>query len=424
MVDWTLIKDKARKFAEETEKSIIDTVESAKKISSDMIAEVSAFSHDLAEKAEDAWNSEEGEQFRENARRLALKAKEIADSTGESAAEIWNREDVVRFRAASKHATKVVTGMQAIEDRKKSIKTRDEADQLKEQIEKTNEDLRLDMNDTLEEFGKFRLEALSTTVGRFLHCLTIMNQKAKGKEYEFLSEIDIQAEEIKEMETIDMKSSEVLRTLAVGGSFAAIGILGTPAIVTGAVTAMCAASTGTAISTLSGAAASNAVLAWLGGGTLAAGGGGVAAGTVVLGAITATATIGLAVVAVGTLASRFYAKKNTEAEAYLAEVKVWAEQMQGSWTILAGVKHRIEELHKLTAQLQERASEVLTKLENLAPMFDTNDNDHVTLFQQSAILAKSMSELAQTPILDSDGNISEESGIIAAKTQKILNSEL
>ena len=46
MVDWTLIKDKARKFAEETEKSIIDTVESAKKISSDMIAEVSAFSHD------------------------------------------------------------------------------------------------------------------------------------------------------------------------------------------------------------------------------------------------------------------------------------------------------------------------------------------------------------------------------------------
>ena len=98
--------------------------------------------------------------------------------------------------------------------------------------------------------------------------------------------------------------------------------------------------------------------------------------------------------------------------------------MQASWTILAGVKHRIEELHRLTAQLHERASEVLTKLENLAPVFDTNDNDHVTIFQQSAILAKSMSELAQTPILDNDGNISEESGIIAAKTQKILNSEL
>lgn len=42
------------------------------------------------------------------------------------------------------------------------------------------------------------------------------------------------------------------------------------------------ASTGTAISTLSGAAATNAALAWLGGGTLAAGGGGTAAGTALL----------------------------------------------------------------------------------------------------------------------------------------------
>ena len=50
---------------------------------------------------------------------------------------------------------------------------------------------------------------------------------------------------------------------------------------------MAAASTGTAISTLSGAAASNATLAWLGGGTLAAGGGGVATGTLVVGGLVA-----------------------------------------------------------------------------------------------------------------------------------------
>ena len=42
------------------------------------------------------------------------------------------------------------------------------------------------------------------------------------------------------------------------------------------------ASTGTAISTLSGAAAQNAALAWLGGGSLAAGGGGTAAGQALL----------------------------------------------------------------------------------------------------------------------------------------------
>ena len=47
-------------------------------------------------------------------------------------------------------------------------------------------------------------------------------------------------------------------------------------------TAFGTASTGTAISALSGAAATNAALAWLGGGALAAGGGGMAAGNALL----------------------------------------------------------------------------------------------------------------------------------------------
>ena len=424
MFDWKSIKEKAHSISDNLSAIAVEISTSTKEIVADVkskaddtLEDVMNIAKDASDKAVEIWESEEVVQMRN-------KARDIAAETGNKASEVWNSEGVTKFRGSSRKAMRVVTGMQAVEDRRKSIQTREEADHLKAEIEETNEALRDDMNEMLESFGKFRLEALSATVGKFLHCLEIMNQKAKGKEYEFLSEIDIQAEEIKEMEAVDMKASDALRTLAVGGGFAAIGVIGTPAIVTGAVTAMCAAGTGTAISTLSGAAASNAVLAWLGGGTIAAGGGGVAAGTVVLGAITATATIGLAVVAVGTLASKFYAKKNSEAEAYLAEVKVWAEQMQASWTILGGVKRRIEELHDLTAQLEERASAVLGKLETLAPVFDTNNNNHVTLFQQSAILAKSMSELAQTPILDNDGNISDESGIIAAKTQKILNSEL
>lgn len=394
---------------------------------------------ETSQKATEIWNSEEVVQARERAKEAALHAKgwtdanaalvakyakEIAAETGQKASEMWNSEGVTKFRGSAKKSVRVVTGMQAVEDRKKSIKTREDADILRAEIEGTNEALRDDLNDTLETFGKYRLEALSATVGKFLHCLELMNQRAKGKEYEFLSEIDIMTEEVKEMESVDMKASDALRTLAVGGGFAAVGIIGTPAVVTGAVTALCAASTGTAISSLSGAAASNAVLAWLGGGTLAAGGGGVAVGTVVLGAVTATATIGLAAIAVGTLASRFYAKKNTEAETYLADVKVWAEQVQASWTVLAGIKNRIIELHDLTARLHKKSEDYMKILEELAPNFDPNNEDNVKLFQQCAIMAKSMSELAQTPILDADGNISEQSRIVASKTETILNTEL
>ncbi|MEH6756458.1 MAG: hypothetical protein V7676_02975 [Parasphingorhabdus sp.] len=54
------------------------------------------------------------------------------------------------------------------------------------------------------------------------------------------------------------------------------------------------ASTGTAISTLSGVAATNATLAWFGGGALAAGGAGMAGGTLVLGGVTLAPVIAVA----------------------------------------------------------------------------------------------------------------------------------
>lgn len=55
-----------------------------------------------------------------------------------------------------------------------------------------------------------------------------------------------------------------------------------PTVAMGVATTFGVASTGTAISTLSGAAATNAALAWLGGGSLATGGGGMAAGSYLL----------------------------------------------------------------------------------------------------------------------------------------------
>ncbi len=68
--------------------------------------------------------------------------------------------------------------------------------------------------------------------------------------------------------------------LGTAGGFAAAGAT------TAAVMALGTASTGTAIASLSGVAATNATLAALGGGALAAGGGGMALGSIVLGGAT------------------------------------------------------------------------------------------------------------------------------------------
>ncbi len=73
-----------------------------------------------------------------------------------------------------------------------------------------------------------------------------------------------------------------------------------PTAAMGVATTFGVASTGTAISALSGAAATNAALAWLGGGALAAGGGGMAAGNAFL---ALAGPVGWAIAGVALLAS-------------------------------------------------------------------------------------------------------------------------
>lgn len=77
------------------------------------------------------------------------------------------------------------------------------------------------------------------------------------------------------------KNAEIGSGAAGGALGVGVATLG-PTAAMGVATTFGVASTGTAISSLSGAAATNAALAWLGGGTLAAGGGGMAAGQLLL----------------------------------------------------------------------------------------------------------------------------------------------
>jgi hypothetical protein len=85
-------------------------------------------------------------------------------------------------------------------------------------------------------------------------------------------------------------------TLAIG-SWALVGALGT-------------ASTGTAITTLYGIAATNATLAWFGGGALAAGGAGMAGGIAVLGGIVAIPMVYVAAKGTHKKAKDFEDEKN------------------------------------------------------------------------------------------------------------------
>jgi len=319
---------------------------------------------------------------------------------------------------------KTISGVQAYRDRKEAKSLKEEADNLLAEIEAENEWQREETNTVLEQFGNVRLKALQETVKPFLDYLKYMKVGNKEKEYEIFRSIDIKPEEVATLERISMNASQAMKTTVLAGSVASVALAGVPTAVTTAVSAYAAASTGTAIATLHGAAATNAMLAWLGGGSLAAGGGGIAAGTAVLTGITyATAGV-FALAAAGIVGSMHYSKKLTEATEYLSKVEEYKAKMEVGWAVLDGIRQRAKELEDLTNELKYRIQEKLQLLEPLVYDFMPDDKYYMKTFQTNAILVKSMSELAQVPLLNEKGEVSDDSSIVANDVKTIMNTNL
>jgi len=149
---------------------------------------------------------------------------------------------------------------------------------------------------SLVSLGKLKLEVWDGEFGRFIKISEIVKGlglerfiKEMNKKYPIFPEDD---NLIQKHDLLDSQELEQLRELSanaadlIGGGIATLstGSLLAVAVYNG-VSALGVASTGTGIGTLSGIAAKNATLAWLGGGSLLSGGGGIAAGISVLGGI-------------------------------------------------------------------------------------------------------------------------------------------
>lgn len=165
-----------------------------------------------------------------------------------------------------------------------------------------------------------------------------------------------------------------------GGATAVISAAVARQAALGGVRALATAGTGTAIASLSGAAAESATLAWLGGGTLAAGGGGVAAGSAVLTGVAAAP----AVLVGGITLAIQGDKAKTKAKKYEADVTANVEEM----------RTHIELLDRLCVRVDEVRSVLDRDLE---------------LFQRTALLMAEVGRVLRTPLLGTDGDVSEES---------------
>jgi len=168
---------------------------------------------------------------------------------------------------------------------------------------------------------------------------------------------------------------------------------------------LASAGTGTAISTLSGAAATNATLAWLGGGTLAAGGAGVAGGLMVLGGLVAGPALAVFGLVVG-----------NKAEQALSDAKSNRQMAQTNYdeAILASEKLKaVEEIVNLANRVFSNVTKNLRRsnkeLKNIIDVSGTNfenfKDDEKKIVFKSVKYAQLLKAMIDTPILDENGNL-------------------
>ena len=142
----------------------------------------------------------------------------------------------------------------------------------------------------ISDFKK-KIDEQVRTIGQYLTAakpVLAKSEKILRKSVSRRDDLDFQYT-IKTLEGVNKFNSDYNAAIGIGSGTIAGGTLalGSWALVG----AFGSASTGTAIAGISGAAATNATLAWLGGGTLAAGGAGVSGGMMMLGGIVAVPLI-------------------------------------------------------------------------------------------------------------------------------------
>ncbi len=286
------------------------------------------------------------------------------------------------------------------------------AEVLKEEATKKAESTQSDCKLAFARFGEKKLRVLSHSVSNFLdHFHQLKHSRII---IEGINMQDIQGQvsdarkitnQYREVDFFDVSGavagSAIGGMLAAYGAYAGVGMLASTA-------------GGVAIAELSGVAATNATLAWLGGGVLSVGGFGMVGGMAVLGGLVA----GPALAILGAFSASKMEKKREDAKAYLSQVKAAVKKADVMIDNLRSVEkmaklftRQITKLDALFFSLSQEAIATMKKHNYDTSRYNQKEKDQLsvtvsTLFSLSAFL--------KVPIMDEHQKLNK-------KAQNALN---
>lgn len=277
---------------------------------------------------------------------------------------------------------------------------------------------REEVSESLNSLGEIKLNILGDSVADFVQTFE------KLKNVDFRSSVGL--EELKNLH-IDQKDFEELKKL----SNFAIEVAGgaTAGVAGGALTAMGAwgaastfafASTGTAISTLSGAAAGNATLAFFGGGAVSAGGMGIAGGAAILGGLIA----GPALLVMGLITGSKMDEKLDKALANKAQSEEIVEAFDTASFQCSAIRRRTYMFYNLLSHLDAYFLPLVWKMEDIVNKegvdYSMFSEDSKKTVMEAAASACSIKAIIDTPILTQDGILTEASEKITQEIGRLI----
>lgn len=253
------------------------------------------------------------------------------------------------------------------------------------------EDAAKKTNRKIDELGYFTgdlYNSLNTIYSQFNRIRNVPEEEKL--KYDKLNTIRINWKHQAESIEIEYKKAEAKAAgqgAAGVGAGVAVAALG-PTAAMGIATTFGVASTGTAISALSGAAATNAALAWLGGGALAVGGGGMAAGNAFL-ALAGPAGWAIAGVSLLTSGLLFFKTKNDKERLENIFTLISNRDVKSYELAIVELNERISRIKKDTLELSKAISRIETFGTDYSNMTEAQQYElgaYVNLMESSTML--------------------------------------
>ncbi len=311
----------------------------------------------------------------------------------------------------------VKKGIDAYSDNEEADDLNEEAEELLREAEQRLKRRRSACKKQLEEFGRLKFSIWDRQLGRFVSLFEqIRNVEVTGVAAK--DKMNFSPQQLKEMKELSGYASEV-----VGGGITAIGsgaLVGMASY--GGAMMFASASTGTAIGSLAGVAATNATLAWFGGGSLAAGGLGMTAGAAVLGGIAAGPVLAIAG---GVMAAK--ARENlANARSNYALATEQEAEMKAAGAVVKAIRSAAKQVQKVVEKLDARTTPVLDDLELVITQDGRNFSEYSESAQRTVYLsvqfAKCLKALLEAPILTKEGAVDERYRKAMKSGQKLAAS--